>query len=118
MHGSSPLSVPVYQILLSLAARDAHGYAVIRDIRERTEGEVELTASTLYGALQRMLDDGWIREVDGDPEAADGPPRRVYGITDLGREVATAEAQRLHRAASQALEVQLLDQSGLTRKTP
>jgi DNA-binding PadR family transcriptional regulator len=118
MPAPSSLSIPVYQILLSLAAADAHGYAVIRDVRERTNGEVELTASTLYGALQRMLDDGWIREVDRAQAGSDGPPRRVYGITDLGREVATAEARRLHRAATQALDVRLLDERGLTRRTP
>ncbi|MEM7417154.1 MAG: helix-turn-helix transcriptional regulator [Gemmatimonadota bacterium] len=53
--GHLPLSVPVHQILLSLAASDRHGYAIIKEIAERTEGDVTLTASTLYGALARML---------------------------------------------------------------
>lgn len=112
-----PLSIPVYQILLSLAGGDAHGYALIRDIRERTQGEVELTASTLYGALQRLLDDGWIAETDSDAGSA-GPRRRVYTLTGVGREIATAEARRLHRAAEQAVEAQLLDARALRPRTP
>ena len=116
MRDPLPLSVPVYQILLSLSTSEAHGYALIRDIRERTDGEVELTASTLYGALQRMLDDGWIQET-GDAGTSEGPRRRVYSITERGREIATAEAERLARAVRQAIEVEVLEERGLRPKT-
>jgi DNA-binding PadR family transcriptional regulator len=109
--------VPVYQILLSLATGDAHGYALIRDIRERTAGEVDLTASTLYGALQRMLEEAWIAETGEDAESG-GPRRRVYAITDAGRKVAADEARRLHRAARQAVEVRLLDADALRPRMP
>jgi DNA-binding PadR family transcriptional regulator len=112
-----PLSVPVYQILLSLATGDAHGYALIRHVRERTGGEVDLTASTLYGALQRMLDDGWIAET-GEEAGSEGPRRRVYTITAEGRRIATDEARRLQRAVRQAVEVRLLDVEGLRPRTP
>jgi DNA-binding PadR family transcriptional regulator len=112
-----PLSVPVYQILLSLATGDAHGYALIRDIRERTAGEVDLTASTLYGALQRMLEEAWIVETGEDSESG-GPRRREYAITDAGRNVAADEARRLHRAARHAVEVRLLDADGLRPRMP
>jgi len=99
-----PLSVPVHQILLSLAGRDRHGYAVIQDIRERTDGEVVLTASTLYGALSRMLTDATIKEVKSPkpkPEDWDSR-RRYYRITPFGRAVARAEALRLSRVLDQA----------------
>ncbi len=95
-----PLSVPVHQILLSLADQDRHGYAVIQDIRERTDGEVTLTASTLYGALSRMLDERMINEVKTPrprPEDRDSR-RRYYRVTKYGRAVARAEARRLARA--------------------
>ena len=115
MSDHQPLSVPVYQILLSLAMADAHGYALIRDVHERTEGEVDLTASTLYGALQRMLDDGWIRETR-DAAPSEGPRRRVYAITEEGRSVATAEALRLQRAVLQAVDVRLIDADGRRRR--
>ena len=97
-----PLSVPVHQILLSMAESDRHGYAIIQDIRERTDGEVVLTASTLYGALSRMLTHGMIAEVPGDEPETGGAPRRTYRITDYGRDVARAEASRLARALDQA----------------
>jgi DNA-binding PadR family transcriptional regulator len=97
-----PLSVPVHQILLSLADEDRHGYAIIQDIRARTGGEVELTASTLYGALSRMLTTGTIEEVM-DGLAADGDGRRrYYRMTAHGRAVAREEAERLARTLDQA----------------
>jgi len=101
-----PLSVPVHQILLSLADQDCHGYAVIQEIRERTGGNVTLTASTLYGALSRMLADGMITEVKNPtPKPADGDGRRrYYRVSKYGRSVARVEAQRLHRVLEQARE--------------
>lgn len=110
-----PLSVPVHQILLSLAGRDQHGYSVIQDIRERTMGEVELTASTLYGALSRMLEDELILEVEQPvPEPNDSDHRRrYYHITAWGREVARAEASRLLRTVDLAREKGLGPQQAL-----
>lgn len=98
-----PLSVPVYQILLSLADRELHGYAMIQEIRERTEGEVDLTPSTLYGAVKRLEEDGLIAEAEErlDP-LLDDSRRRYYRITPVGREVARAEARRLERALQHA----------------
>ena len=102
-----PLSVPVHQILLALAEGDRHGYAIIQSIRERTNGEVELTASTLYGALSRMLSDGMIVEVETDAESDPGRRRRTYSITAHGRAVGTAEAGRLARTLEQAASLGL-----------
>ena len=93
-----PLSVPVFQILLALADQDLHGYAIIQDIRQRTDGEVELTASTLYAAIKRLLDGRLIDEITTRPQAdADDPRRRYYRITPLGLEVARLETARLER---------------------
>ena len=57
---SSPLSVPVYQILLSLSDRVLHGYVILKDIRGRTQNEVVLAAGTLYAAIARLEQQGWI----------------------------------------------------------
>ena len=62
-----PLTVPVFQILLSLSDQDLHGYAIIQDIRARTAGEVTLTASTLYAAIRRLLDAGLVEELEERP---------------------------------------------------
>ena len=105
----SPLTVPVYQVLLSLSDRDLHGYAIIQDIRSRTDGEVDLTASTLYAAVKRMLGAGLIEELEDRPAPElDDSRRRYYGITAEGREVLTAEARRLERSAQMAREKQIL----------
>lgn len=104
-----PLTVPVYQILLSLVDNDLHGYAMIQDIRERTEGEVDLTASTLYAALKRLLRDGLVKEIDAPREArAEDSRRRYYRVTGQGQDVLRAEARRLERALRLAREKAVL----------
>ena len=105
----APLTTPVFQILLSLVDEDLHGYAIIQDIAERSGGEVRLTASTLYAAVKRLLDAGWIEELAERPRAVkDDPRRRYYRITRLGREAARAEARRLERLAAMARAKRLL----------
>ena len=101
-----PLSEPVFQILLTLSDRDLHGYAIIQDIRARTAGEVDLTASTLYAAVKRLLDADLIREVKQRP-AADDPRRRYYQITALGLVVARLETARLERTLRMARQKRL-----------
>ena len=95
-----PLSIQVFHILLSLRERDMHGYAIIGDIRHRTQGEVVLSTSTLYGAIQRMMRDGLVERSDvrPDPEL-DDERRRYYRITEFGRGVMDAEARRIERLA-------------------
>ena len=95
-----PLSVPVFQILFSLAEQDRHGYGIIGDVRKRSRDEVILSTSTLYGAIKRMMRDGLVDRSDmrPDPEL-DDERRRYYRITDFGREVAFCEAQRINRLA-------------------
>ena len=102
-----PLSVPVFQMLLSLSDRDLHGYAIIQDIRERTAGEVQLTASTLYAAIKRLLDARLIQEVNA-PSETGGAPRRCYRLTRDGRRAAREEAERLARAVAMARDKRLL----------
>ena len=95
-----PLSIPVLHILLSLSERDYHGYGLIGDISQRTNGEVKLSTSTLYGAIKRMMRDGLVEKSDfrPDPEL-DDERRRYYRITEFGREAAEAEARRIERLA-------------------
>ncbi|MCH7715865.1 MAG: helix-turn-helix transcriptional regulator [Gemmatimonadetes bacterium] len=95
-----PLSIPVFQILISLSDRDLHGYALIGDIRQHTDGEVNLSTSTLYGAIKRMMRDRLIQKsaIRPAPESND-ERRRYYRITDLGRKVAHCEARRIQRLA-------------------
>ena len=99
-----PLTVPVFQILLSLVDQELHGYALINDIDARTDGEVRLTASTLYGAVARMLDAGLIEEVTDIAASR----RRCYRITKAGRSLLRREAERLARSAAWARDKRVL----------
>jgi DNA-binding PadR family transcriptional regulator len=106
---SAPLSPQVFLILLSLADEDRHGYAIIQDVAERTDGEIQLTASTLYAALKRLLDTGWIVERTTRPKGdRDDPRRRYYGLTTAGRQGARVEARRLERLSQLARARKLL----------
>ena len=103
-----PLSTQVFQILLSLVDDDLHGYAIIQDVDARTGGEVRLTASTLYAAIKRLLETGWIEERQERPSVDDDARRRYYRLTPLGRKAARAEALRLERLAGMARDKRLI----------
>jgi DNA-binding PadR family transcriptional regulator len=93
-----PLSPQVFQILLSLHQGAQHGYAIIQDVTDRTSGEIRLTASTLYDALARLVDQQLIEEADSPvDEGAQDSRRRYYALTALGRQASKLEVDRLER---------------------
>jgi DNA-binding PadR family transcriptional regulator len=98
-----PLSPLVLHVLLALADGDKHGYAIIKEVRRRTEGQVELGASSLYAVLKRLLADGLVVETDDRPDPAlDDERRRYYRLSKAGREVTIAELKRLESLLLQA----------------
>ncbi len=91
-----PLPPATFHILLAVAAGDRHGYAIIQDVAARTNGEVKLSAGTLYRSIQRMLEQGLLVESRERPAPdLDDERRRYYRVTPFGMEVARAEARRL-----------------------
>ena len=87
-----------FHILVALAGDDLHGYAIMREVAERTGGALKLGAGTLYRSIQRMLEQGLITEVTTRPAPdLDDERRRYYRLTPFGRLVAMAEAGRLAR---------------------
>src|SRR5688572_10387887 len=92
-----PLTPLSFHILLALIDADRHGYGIIKEVRERTNGEMNPGAGTLYAALQRMLDDGLVAETDDRPAVGEDERRRYYRLSELGRQVARAEALCLTR---------------------
>lgn len=91
-----PLPSAAFHILLSLAAGDRHGYAIIQDVAGRSDGSLKLSAGTLYRSIHRMLDQNLITEVRERPDAeSDDERRRYYRISPLGRAVIQAETSRL-----------------------
>lgn len=109
-----PLSPAVFHVLVALSDGDRHGYAIIKDIADRTGGAEQLGAGTLYAILKRLLDDGLVVEVK--PAATAGTEdqrRRYYRLTPFGRRVARAEVERLERASALARSTRLF---GRTRR--
>ena len=89
-----PLRPVEFHVLLSLADGDRHGYGIMQDARER--GETVPDVGTLYRALARMVDQGWIEAAGSKSDRnADDERRNYYRITDFGMRVARAEARRL-----------------------
>jgi DNA-binding PadR family transcriptional regulator len=104
-----PLRRETFHILVSLADRDRHGYAVMQDVLERTDGALRLSPSTLYATIRRLLEDGLVEELDERPDPAhDDERRRYYRLTAAGRTAATAEARRLERLLRDARATGLL----------
>jgi DNA-binding PadR family transcriptional regulator len=91
-----PLHHNWFHILLSLAGAEQHGYGIMQEVLERTNGTVRLWPATLYGSLKRLIGDGLIEESDERPVAElDDARRRYYRLTRLGRTVLELECERL-----------------------
>jgi DNA-binding PadR family transcriptional regulator len=104
-----PLSPAAFSILVVLKGGEKHGYLILREVAERTGGQVKLLPGTLYNLLKRMLEDGWIEELDERPDPAlDDERRRYYRLSGLGERVLSHEVRRLENL------VLLARQYGLT----
>jgi DNA-binding PadR family transcriptional regulator len=98
-----PLKTDAFYILLVLLHGERHGYAIMRDAADRSDGRVELQAGALYRLLAKMLDDGLVVESQRRPAAdADDERRRYYRITALGKRVIAADAERMASLAEAA----------------
>ena len=91
-----PLTEPVLLILISLAEQPRNGYSILKDVEEMSEGRVTLSTGTLYGALRRLLEDGWIQRFE-EEESSRG--RQAYRLTPAGRRNLQQEASRLKHLA-------------------
>lgn len=106
-----PLSDAVFHILVALVGGALHGYGVLLEVEERTEGRVVLGTGTLYSAVKRLRRDGLIEETEPPCGEDDDPRRRYYRLTELGRAVTDAEARRLEAMVSFAREKRVLPAS-------
>ena len=89
-----PLTETSYFILLSLSPGPRHGYGIMKHVSNLSQGRVELSTGTLYGAIKRMLDQGWIMKAE-DGSTNSGRIRKAYQLSDSGRSLLMAEVQRL-----------------------
>jgi DNA-binding PadR family transcriptional regulator len=91
-----PLKPRWFHVLLSLSGQEQHGYGIMQEVLERTDGKVHLWPPALYGTIKRLVDSALIEESDKRPAAdQDDARRRYYRLTVLGRKVLAAETARL-----------------------
>jgi DNA-binding PadR family transcriptional regulator len=90
-----PLKPHWFHVFLSLAAGEQHGYGIMQEVLDRTDGKVRLWPATLYGTLKRLMEDKLVEEAAVPSNAAADPRRRYYRLSRLGREVLDAECARL-----------------------
>jgi DNA-binding PadR family transcriptional regulator len=104
-----PLTPAMFNVLLALVDGEKHGYAILKEVAEQTQGEVQLSTGTLYGIIKRFLLEGLIVESRTRPAAEhDDARRRYYRVTDAGREVAAAEAMRMEKVLARARAKRLI----------
>ncbi len=107
-----PLTPLVSEVLLALVDHPRHGYGIILDVAQRTEGLIKMRTGTLYILLQRLLDQDLIEAVESRPKRDDDSRRRSYGITPLGRAVLQAETKRLEHVLVDATGKRVLGRAG------
>jgi DNA-binding PadR family transcriptional regulator len=110
-----PLTPAVFHILLALADGDKHGYGIMREVSDRTDGQMRMGPGTLYGSIKRMLEQGLIEEAEERPDPElDDERRRYYRLTDFGQKVAVAESRRLRQLVGIAQGKRLLGSGKLS----
>lgn len=102
-----PLNTAEFHILLVLADADLHGYGIMQRIEEQSEGLIQMGPGTLYTTIKRLLERGWIEEVEA-PANADDPRRKYYSLTPFGNRVVEAEARRMASVVETARSLGLL----------
>lgn len=107
---NSPLTPPIFYILLSLATKERHGYDIMKHVEADSQGKVKLGPGTLYGAIKRMLEEKLIVEVNSAHAR-----RKYYKLTEKGRSIFTNELQRYNDAVELAKQKNLLARPVVTK---
>ncbi len=97
-----PLTEATFFILLSLAPGEMHGYAIMKDVRALSHDRVVLSTGTLYSALKRLLEQGWIQRSGEGVKHFNGRVRKAYHLTPVGQQILQAEIGRLEGLVSAA----------------
>jgi len=90
-----PLTETTLFLLLSLVSGPRHGYAIYKDVQTLSGGRVILSTGTLYGAIKRLVEQGWIERFPGQTPGENDRPRKEYRLTEQGRRIFEAESARL-----------------------
>jgi DNA-binding PadR family transcriptional regulator len=110
----TPLTPAVFYILLALAGGDRHGYQIMKQVQQDSQGQVTMGTGTLYGSIKRMLADALIAEAEERPDPAlDDERRRYYRLTERGRQALNAELARYDAVVAIAHRRRLLPRISL-----
>ena len=90
-----PLTETTFYLLLSIASGPRHGYAILKDVQHLSSGRITLSTGTLYGAIKRLVEQGWIERFENSEKEENGRPRKEYRLTNLGQQIFKAEFARL-----------------------
>lgn len=101
-HDGQPLTEATFFILLSIAQKPKHGYAILKDVETLSSGRIHFSTGTLYGAISRMLEQQWIEQIENDQPPDAGRPRKDYALTPSGRSILNAEVARLESVLASA----------------
>src|SRR5579864_9452511 len=103
------LTPAMFQVLLALGDGEKHGYAILKEVEEQTDGKVRLSTGTLYAIIKRLLIEGAIQECRNRPPAEeDDQRRRYYRLSPLGLRVVAEEAEHMERLVATARQKHLL----------
>lgn len=105
-----PLRQPTFYILLSLAGGEKHGYAILKSIESMSSGSLRLSTGTLYEALARLMEQGWIERMD--EEESSGRVRKAYRLTPLGWKKMRAETERM-KSLVKVAQLHLIEEPNL-----
>lgn len=94
-----PLTEATFLIMMSLIHEPQHGYGIMKDVELVSKGRVIFSTGTLYGALKRLLDQGWIVRIEDESESDSGRSRKTYQLTDRGCRILLGEIDRLETLA-------------------
>ena len=109
-----PLTPAVFHVLLALAGGERHGYAIMQEVAESTDGQIKMGPGTLYGTVKRLLKAQLIEESDERPDPhLDDDRRRYYRLTGVGEQVVKAEARRYAEIVEIARGKKLIGKSAM-----
>jgi DNA-binding PadR family transcriptional regulator len=97
-----PLTETSFLIVLSLVTEPKHGYAILKEVELLSDRRVKMATGTLYSALRRMLEEGWIEQVEDVDSGQSARIRKFYKLTELGRRIFEAESTRLRKLSKTA----------------